>query len=97
MGANCGLINGSLEYDSTTGKPTYQFLMGVPGESLAIQTAQRRSGSTRIHLALELLSPERRRHQKSIIEVDSLKENLINMREQLTQQLRSSEKQKRKV
>ncbi|RYZ71290.1 MAG: hypothetical protein EOP05_12220 [Proteobacteria bacterium] len=35
-----GVINGSLEYDSRSGQPTYQFFMGVPGQSLAIQTAR---------------------------------------------------------
>ena len=36
-----GVINGSLEYDSKSGKPTYLFLMGVAGQSLALQTARR--------------------------------------------------------
>jgi DNA mismatch repair protein MutS2 len=35
------VLNGSLEYDPKSGKPTYQFLSGIAGDSLALQTAKR--------------------------------------------------------
>ncbi|MBC86415.1 MAG: endonuclease MutS2, partial [Bdellovibrionaceae bacterium] len=94
---NSGLINGSLEYNSDTGKPTYQFLMGIPGESLAIQTAQRVGVDQEVvNNALELLTPERRLHQKKIMEVDSLKEELLKMHNSLNQQLKETEKERKK-
>ncbi|MGZ3745167.1 MAG: endonuclease MutS2, partial [Pseudobdellovibrionaceae bacterium] len=52
------VLNGSLEYDPKSGRPTYQFLSGIPGDSLAIQTAKRVGVSKEIiERATELLSP----------------------------------------
>ncbi|AGH95861.1 endonuclease MutS2 [Pseudobdellovibrio exovorus] len=87
------ILNGSLEYDTTVGKPTYQFLSGIPGESLAIQTAKRVGVSTEIvQSAVEKLTPEARARQSKMNELESLKKDIVLLQENLKQQLKKSQK-----
>jgi DNA mismatch repair protein MutS2 len=92
-----GVINGSLEYDSGSGRPTYQFLMGVPGQSLAIQTA-RRVGveSPIIERALNHLSPEMKNYQLGLGEIESMKAELRHLKDSLDQQMREAKQEKSK-
>ncbi len=91
-----GVINGSLEFDKNTG-PTYQFLMGVPGQSLAIQTALRVGVSSHIiDRAFDFLSPEHRKYQESLKEVESMKSELMALRRQLQTEQNKAEKEKSK-
>lgn len=78
-----GVVNGSLEYDARSGKPTYMFLMGIPGQSLALQTARRVGVDPRIlEEAVEFLSPEVKRYHSGLEEVERIKEDLRALREQ---------------
>jgi DNA mismatch repair protein MutS2 len=87
------VLSGSLEYDTTLGRPTYQFLSGVPGESLAIQTAKRIGVSADIvALALEKLTPEARARQNKMSELESLKKDLLLLQENLKQQVKKNSK-----
>ena len=78
------VLNGSLEYDGKTGRPTYQFLQGVPGDSLAIQTAKR-VGVPKdiIERSLQLLSPETRTRLSGLEEIDQLKADINSVRDNL--------------
>ncbi len=79
-----GVINGSLEYDSKTGKPTYLFLMGVPGQSLALQTARRVGVDGKIiDRAMDFLSPEAKKYHSGLDEVERIKEDLRKLQEQV--------------
>lgn len=92
-----GLINGSLEYDNKSGRPSYRFLMGVPGQSLAIQTAKRVGVNSKIvERALENLSPDMRRYQENLEEVSIMKDQLIEMQKELQQQNAELKKEKSK-
>ncbi|MGE0764767.1 MAG: endonuclease MutS2, partial [Bdellovibrionales bacterium] len=92
-----GVVNGSLEYDQTTGRPTYQFLMGVPGQSLAIQTARRVGVDTAvIDRALSHLSPEMKKYQQSLSEVEDIKAELRTLREEMDRNIRQAKKEKSK-
>jgi DNA mismatch repair protein MutS2 len=74
------VLNGSLEFNSAQGKPTYQFLPGIPGDSLALQTAKRVGvGSKIIEKALEYLSPVSRKRLESLNEVEKLKKDLMEL------------------
>lgn len=85
------ILNGSLEYDSKLGKPTYQFLSGVPGESLAIQTARRVGVSMEIvSAALEKLTPAARARQNQMAELESLKKDIGLLQENLKQQTKQA-------
>ena len=87
------VLNGSLEYDSQLGKPTYHFLAGIPGESLAIQTARRVGVSADIlKLAVEKLSPEVRERQSKLAELESLKRDIGLLQENLKAQTKKAQK-----
>jgi DNA mismatch repair protein MutS2 len=87
------ILSGSLEYDTALGRPTYQFLSGVPGESLAIQTAKRVGVSADIvALALEKLTPEARARQNKMSELESLKKDILILQENLKQQAKKNSK-----
>ncbi len=91
------VVNGSLEYDSHTGRPTYQFIHGVPGESLALQTARRVGVSTKIlDQALNFLSPASRARQEGLEEIEQLKQDIQKYRNQLISERKEAEKSKKK-
>lgn len=91
------VINGSLEYDSVSGKPTYQFLTGVPGQSLAIQTAKRVGvDSSIVENAIQLLSPEMKTYLHSLDELESQKEELRKLQRDLQQKSKEAAKEKSK-
>ncbi|MGE4132846.1 MAG: Smr/MutS family protein [Bdellovibrionales bacterium] len=92
-----GLINGSLEYDAKSGRPTYQFLMGIPGQSLAIQTARRVGVQEEIvKLAMEFLSPESKRHLQSLDEIERVKSDLHLLSQETKRQQKDAQKLKEK-
>ena len=73
-----------MEYDEKSGRPSYQFLQGIPGDSLAIQTAKRIGIPKKIiERAIELLSPETRARLSSLEEIDKLKSDIGFLREHL--------------
>lgn len=95
--AESGVINGSLEYDSKTGKPTYQFLMGIAGQSLAIQTAKRVGvDKSIIDRAMEALSPESRHYQQGLDEIESMKEEVRKLADSLNEQAKAARVEKSK-
>ncbi len=76
--AESRVLNGSLEFNSIQGRPTYQFLPGVPGDSLALQTAKRVGVSAHvIEKALNYLSPVSKKRLESLNEVEKLKQDLL--------------------
>lgn len=76
--AESRVLNGSLEFNSIQGRPTYQFLPGVPGDSLALQTAKRVGVSANvIEKALNYLSPVSKKRLESLNEVEKLKQDLL--------------------
>lgn len=95
--ADSGVINGSLEYDNKAGTPTYQFLMGVPGQSLALKTARRVGVSPKIiDLALESLNPNVKQYHLGLQEVESMKAELLAVREELHRETKEARSQKSK-
>lgn len=86
-----GVINGSLAYDNNQGKPTFLFLMGVPGQSLALQTARRVGVDEKVlSFALESLSPDAKRYHLGLEEVESMKNELQNLKTVLKEQVKKA-------
>lgn len=82
--AESPILNGSLEYDMKSGKPTYQFISGIPGESLAIQMAKRVGVDVSIvQRAIDLLSPTTRKRFESLEQIEEIKQEVANMQSQL--------------
>lgn len=96
-GEKSGVINGSLEYNSESGQPTYQFFMGVPGQSLAIQTARRVGVSQDvIDRALDHLTPETKAQHQHLAEIEKMKEELQELRRNLFDELKQARENKRR-
>lgn len=92
-----GVINGSLEYNSETGQPTYHFLTGIPGQSLAIQTAKRVGVKSQIiEGALQFLSPETKKYLLSLDELETQKQELRKLKEDLLLKTAELNKEKSK-
>ena len=92
-----GVINGSLEYSAQSGLPTYHFFMGVPGQSLALQTARRVGvDSSIIDRALDYLSPETKAQHQYLTEIEAMKEELSELRNSLIDELKDARESKRK-
>ncbi len=92
-----GVINGSLEYNARSGQPTYQFFMGIPGQSLAIQTAKRVGVSQAIlDRAMNYLSPETKAQHQQLSEIESMKEELHSLRRTLAEELKGARENKRR-
>jgi DNA mismatch repair protein MutS2 len=91
------VLNGSLEYDAKSGRPTYQFLQGVPGDSLAIQTAKR-VGVPRpiIDRSIELLSPETRTRLSGLEEIELMKSDINTLKEHLKKEAQRAKFEKEK-
>lgn len=78
------VLNGSLEYDSKTGRPTYQFIAGIPGDSLAIQTAKRVGvAQSIVQRALDVLAPATRARLEGLEEIERLKADIGLLQEHL--------------
>jgi len=91
------ILNGSLEYDTSTGKPTYQFLAGIPGESLALQTAKRVGVSPQLlERAREVLSPSSRARLEALEQLESLKKDISSLQEKLRKEMTAAQNQKKK-
>jgi len=89
------IINGSLEYDTTSGRPTYQFLPGIPGDSLAIQTAKRVGVATAIiNKAMEHLSPIAQKKLSQLEELENLKKDIGLLQEKYKKELKAVEQKR---
>ncbi|NCN41584.1 endonuclease MutS2, partial [bacterium] len=88
---NSGVINGSLAYDNEAGQPTFHFLMGVPGKSLALQTAKRVGvDSDVLESALEALSPDAKKYHLGLEEVEKMKSDLQHLQSDLKDQVKKA-------
>jgi DNA mismatch repair protein MutS2 len=91
------VMNGSLEYDQASGKPTYQFLPGIPGQSFAIQMAKRQGVDTSIiNRAVELLTPETRSRMEARENVEELKKEVQNLQARLKKEIHHHNEQRTK-
>jgi DNA mismatch repair protein MutS2 len=91
------VLIGSLEFDLKESRPTYQFLPGVPGQSLALEMAKRLKISSKIlNRAYELLSPESKLRLEILSETENLKHELIQLQDGLKKARQEAENEKLK-
>ena len=91
------VLNGSLEYDPKTGRPTYQFIAGIPGDSLAIQTAKRVGVSPAIvQRALDVLAPATRARLEGLEQIEQLKSDISILQEHLKKETNKATALKKK-
>lgn len=88
-----GVINGSMEYNNDSGGSTYHFIPGVPGQSLAFSTAARIGINEKVYqTAQKYLSPETRKRLESMNEVEQIKAQMSQLREQLQEKIKGADK-----
>ncbi len=81
------ILNGSMEYVRATGRPSYHFMPGLPGDSLALQTAKRVGvKSTIVDRATDLLSPTTRDRLQKLEQLEQLRSNVLTLQEQWRQE-----------
>lgn len=91
------VLNGSLEYDPKTGRPTYQFIAGIPGDSLAIQTAKRVGVAQAIvQRALDVLAPATRARLEGLEQIEQLKNDISQLQEHLRKETQKAVETKKK-
>jgi DNA mismatch repair protein MutS2 len=92
-----GVVQGSLEYSTNSGLPTYQFFMGIPGQSLALQTARRVGVDAKVlDRAVDFLTPETKAQHQHLSEIEEMKDELQELRRTLFDELKSAKESKRK-
>jgi DNA mismatch repair protein MutS2 len=93
-----GVINGSMQYSPETQAPTYTFIMGLAGESMALPTARRYGVSpTIIQRALSHLTPEAQKKFSGLEEIETLKSKLIDLQSQYQIKLKDIEKREQQI
>ncbi len=96
-GPDSEVLQGSLQYDDKSGRPTYMFIPGVAGNSLALQTAKRVGVAAKlIDRAYELLTPEQRAQRQAFDELDKLKQDLLTTQKDMNQRAHQAEREKKK-
>lgn len=91
------VLNGSLEYDSKTGRPTYQFIPGIAGDSLALLTAKRVGVKAEIlERSMEILSPATQARMRALDEIENMKHEIHSLQTQLKQDLHKAQQTKKK-
>lgn len=88
-----GVINGSMQYSRDTQAPSYTFIMGLAGESLALPTAKRYGVSNEIlQRALNYLTPEAQKKFSGLEEIENLKSKLVDLQAEYQKKLKDLEK-----
>ncbi|WP_413293247.1 endonuclease MutS2 [Bdellovibrio sp. HCB185ZH] len=91
------VLNGSMEYDPKTGRPTYGFLAGIPGDSLAIQTAKRVGvAQTIVQRAMDVLAPATRARLEGLEQIEQLKSDIAILQEHLRKETKKAVETKNK-
>ncbi len=91
------VLNGCMEYDSNSGRPTYCFVAGIPGDSLAIQTAKRVGvNPTIVARALDYLSPQTRERLSGLEQIEKMRQDVHMLQDHLKKETQkaASERQK---
>jgi len=92
-----GVIYGRLEYDELAGRPTYRLYLGLPGQSLALKTAQSIGVPKEIlDRALNFLHPETQARHRKLDELESLKGETLELRERLRVEEKQAKDMKQK-
>ena len=83
-----------MEFDSQSG-PTYNLVIGLAGQSLALQTAERIGVDPEIlKEAITFTSPEYQKYQNAMLDIDQTRAELSRAQKLLNQQLSEIEKER---
>ncbi len=93
-----GVVNGSMEFDAATLRPTFRFRAGVPGSSYALELAERIGLPPEVlQHARERLGPDRIRLEALLVELERLRQETEVERERLRRELETVERRESDV
>ena len=93
-----GVLNGAVEFDDVSLRPTYRLMVGVPGGSSGIAIARRLGLAEEIiERARELLSPESREAADLIAYLHRSREELDGMQKQMADERHALEEERAKL
>jgi DNA mismatch repair protein MutS2 len=91
-----GIVNGSMNYDTESGRATYEFIRGVPGKSLAFATAKKIGILDSVYNNAKMyLSPAGQKRLQSMEEVERMKDEVASLKSQLREQISKAEKKQK--
>lgn len=89
------VISGSMEFDDARGRPTYKFIKGVHGQSMAIRTAEQVGVESEIiDRAFELMGPEYKKRAGEMKEVEVYKQEVLKIKSHLEIEAQKAAEQK---
>ena len=93
-----GVVNAAVEFDDVNLRPTYRLMVGVPGGSSGIAIAQRLGLSKEIiEHARSLMAPESQEAAELIAYLHRSRDELDNLRVQMTEERRELEAERGKL
>lgn len=93
-----GIVNGSMNYDTESGRATYEFIRGVPGKSLAFATAKKIGILDSVYTNAKLyLSPAGQKRLQSMEEVERMKEDISQLKTELRHQIDQTQKKQKEL
>ncbi|MCB0377678.1 MAG: Smr/MutS family protein [Bdellovibrionales bacterium] len=93
-----GIVNGSMNYDTESGRPTYEFIRGVPGKSLAFATAKKIGILDSVYNNAKIyLSPAGQKRLQAMEEVEKLKEEISSLKSQLRKEIEGVQKREQEL
>jgi len=93
-----GVLNGAVEFDDVSLRPTYRLMVGVPGGSSGIAIARRLGLAEEIiERARELLSPESREAADLIAYLHRSREELDRMQKQMADERHALQEERAKL
>ncbi len=93
-----GIVNGSMNYDTESGKATYEFIRGVPGKSLAFATAKKIGILDSVYNNAKMyLSPAGQKRLQSMEEVERMKEEITSLKVKLRAEIAEAEKRQKEL
>ncbi len=96
--ATPGIVNAAVEFDDVNLRPTYRLLVGVPGGSSGIAIAKRLGIEPRIiERATRQLTPETREAAELIAYLHRSRDELDQMKRQMSAQMQQLEEEKKKL
>ncbi len=93
---NSGIVNGSMNYDTESGRATYEFIRGIAGKSLAFATAKKIGILDSVYNNAKMfLSPAGQRRLQSMEEVERMKEEISQLKTKVRSELAEADKKQK--
>ncbi len=92
------IVNGSMNYDTESGRATYEFIRGIPGRSLAFATAKKIGILESVYNRAKIfLSPAGQKRIQSLDEIEKIKEEISTLKKSLKSEVLAAQKKQDEI